>query len=704
MGAWAALQVADLAFESWGVPDVALQSVWMTAFLLFPLALVFGWRYDLTTGGIVRTPDADTTVPKNLTKNDYAVIGIIGLAFIIAALALANRITNYPRESFTEYRIPDARAIAVLPFRSLGSKEETGIFSAGMHDDLLTTLANISNLKVISRTSVLQYRDTEKNLREVGQELGARNILEGGVQHVGDQVRINVQLINAETDEHIWAETYDRALTAESLFDIQSEIAETIAETLAVTLSAQERSRVRRDRTNNLEAFEAFARGKQNFVRQTFGSLGAAVSDFEEAIDLDPDYFLARVMLARTYANLARTGAETVDYMIENGRQHIDHAIQLDPADGYAIAVLALYESAETDPSSVNHMFEQALALSPNSVDVLDTYATHLRSQGMNREALPVIERALQFDPLSTALWHDLGRAKIALGIFEEANVAFRRIAQIDPKNPYASHGATLATILGGQLADAAYWADINAKTDVDDFENTSTLAIIYMSLGDIESARKAIDRSLEIGPNEPYPLAAEIIYLTIHGKHDTAVDIARTALVNELADRWGSERVFLRTMRDEALTTAKYDEAIGWYRRQQPDFFKDNPDFIAPVVQRATDLGALLLAAGQDEKGHAVLGAVIADYDDEYVRGASNWPMGIAKAEALALLGRHDEAITELQRVVDDGWRVLWQWDTTFNRNFDSLRDDHRFKEIVEFLENDVAEQVRNFNPPQQL
>ncbi len=701
VGAWVVLQVADLAFESWGLPDAALQSVWMLALVLFPLALVIGWRYDITTTGIVRTPGSEGIAPSRLSTSDYAVIGTIGVATVAAILVFANNLDQYSRSSPTPPRQLDSQSIAVLPFRSLGDVEQTGYFSDGVHDDLLTTLANISNLKVISRTSVLQYRDTEKNLRQIGEELGAANILEGGVQHVGGQVRINVQLINAETDEHIWAEKYDRAMTVGNLFAIQSEIAETIAQALTVTLSAQERTRIRSDRTDNLQAFEAFNRGKQNFVRQTFESLRTAESNFREAVELDPDYLLARVLLARTCYRLVATGAEPLEYMLHNGRQHIDHAIKIDPNDGHALAVLAIYDSA-AGASNVDDLFLRALAQNPNNVDVLDIYATHLRRQGLNREALQFIDRALEFDPLSTALWHDLGRAKVALGQFEDANIAFERIAQIDPRNPYASHGAALATILGGQFANAVYWGEINARSDVDDYENTSTLAQIYMSLGDFGAARRVIDSSLALGPMEPYPLSVEAVYLTMHEQRDAAVDIARTALANELADRWGSERVFLRTMRDEALATGRYDEALGWYRRQRPEFFEDDPLIIAPTVQRAADLGKLLQAAGEDDRARTVLEAVIADYDDEYVRGAANYPMGIAKAEALALLGRNDDAIAELQRVVADGWRALWQWDTRFNRNFDGLRADPRFEEIQNLIRKDLAEQVASFREPQ--
>ena len=700
VGAWATLQVADLAFESWGIPETALRTVWIAAFLLFPLALVFGWRYDVTTTGIVRTPATEDADDLPLHTADYAVIGAISAAFIAALAGIVFNASRLPTDDAIAARPLQADAIAVLPFVSRSTAQETGFFADGVHDDLLTTLANISRLKVISRTSVLQYRDTTRNLRQIGRELGAANILEGGVQHVGNQVRINVQLIDARSDEHIWAETYDREMTIQNLFAIQSEIAETIAQALALELSTDEKIRIRRDRTDNLEAFNAYNRGKQLFARKTFEALRSSIPEFEKAIELDPDYVLARIALARTYHLLFKTGAIRVESMLENGQQHIDRALELDPRSGYAHAVMAKYEIAAGigDPEK---RLEKALSLSPNSVDVLDIYATWLRTEDRNEEALAYVNRALELDPLSASLWHDLGRSLVSLGRFEEANTAFRRISEIDPLNPQASHGAVMATFLGGQLAEAGYWADVNAKTDPDDFENTSSVAMIRISLGQFEAALEAIDYSLSIGPVEPHPLSAQTIYLTVNGRHAEAVDVARTALANQLPDRWSSEQVFLRTLRDEAIESGNAQEALGWYRQKTPELFDDEPGFDKQNIQKAADLGLLLQLAGEKDRAETLLERTIAAYDYLYVRGAANYPMSIAKVEALALLGRNDESLAELQRVVDDGWRLLWQWDTYFNRNLDGIRDDPRFTAITNFIEQDLAEQVRDLDLP---
>lgn len=696
VGAWVVLQVADLAFESWGLPDAALRPLWVAALSLFPLALIVGWRYNITLHGIERTPRSESDVPTPLQKSDYAILGVIFVAFSATAIAAFDQATRSMGNIEAGSRI-DPHSVAVLPFVARGSAEETTFFADGVHDDLLTTLANVSDLKVISRTSVLQYRNTEKNLRQIGRELGAAHVLEGGIQHVGGQVRINVQLIDAGTDEHLWAETYDRELSVENLFAIQSEITETIARELAATLSAEERSRIRRERTTDLEAFNAFNRGKQLFYRSSFEALQEAVNEFRRAIEIDPDYAQAHARLAGTYSQMANTGLLSAAEALELGRKHIDRALELDPVDGFAVAVEAIYKFMEgrSDESD----FARATELSPNNAEVLDIYASYLRRNGRPADALPYIERALELDPLSTSLFHDLGRSLISLGRFEQASSAFERIAQIDPDNPYAAHGFAVSTVMSGDLARAAYWSEESSSFDPLDFENPATTALIYGSLGHLEQARAKVDEALALGPTEALPLAVNAYFLSVSGEREKAVAAARAALAMGVEDRWNSHMYLLRVMRDEALVSGNLDEALAWYRRLTPELFEAQPQVRADNIVKAADLGLLLQRAGQSEQAQAMLKSVVSFYDDNYARGAANYPLGIAKVDALALLGRNDEALAALRQLIDDGWRLLWRWSTVFNPNHASLHDDPDYESMLVEIEQDLARQVEAFS-----
>lgn len=700
VGAWVALQVSDLAFASWGLPDTTLRFVWIAAIALFPLALVFGWRYDITPEGIVRTLPASASEDLGLKAADYIVLtGLLAIT-ITSVWLLAGRISGDPTaQNVTEFphRDADPLSIAVLPFATRSNVADTAYFADGIHDDLLTTLSKVSALKVISRTSVLEYRETNKNIREIGRELGAANVLEGGVQQAGNNVRINVQLIDAETDEHLWAHTFDRELSIENVFAIQSEIVETIAAQLAATLSPEERVRIRRDRTDNLEAFREFTRGKQDMSLASFKGLNDAVTHFEAAISLDPEYVLAHAGLANSYASMANTGAISVSEMIAKGREHIDKAVELDADNGFVQAVLARYAAAEGDPAAES-LFLHSLELAPNDVDVLSIYATHLRIARRNEEALRILERALDLDPLSVLLYHDLGRVNLWMGNFEPALAAFRRIAQINPGNPYAAHGAAMATILSGQLAEAGYWSDEAAHVDPADYENPSTAVIIYVSAGNMEMAERRLADALELGPEEPYPLSAKAYFLLHADERDKAVDIAKASLTKGLDDRWGSDMVFLRLVADDALTTGRYEEALAWFEKKVPELLGELPQVNSTNIQKAVDLGHLLQLSGSAAQARHLLEAVVETYDAEYTLGSANYPLGISKVEALALLGRHDEALSELRRLVDDGWRVSWQFHALLTHHLDAIRSRSEFKSIIADIEADLERQHREF------
>jgi TolB-like protein/Flp pilus assembly protein TadD len=702
VGAWVVLQVSDLAFASWGLPDTSLRFVWIAAIVLFPLALVFGWRYDITPNGIVRTPPASGSEDLGLKPADYVIlIGLLAV-LITSGWLLAGRISGEsPAQTVVDIpqRSVDPLSIAVLPFSTRSNVEDTAYFADGIHDDLLTTLSKVGALKVISRTSVMEYRETNKNIREIGRELSAANVLEGGVQQAGNKVRINVQLIDATTDEHLWAHTFDRELSMENVFAIQSEIVETIAAQLAATLSPEERARIRRDRTDSLEAFREFTRGKQDMSLASFGGLNDAVTHFESAINLDPEYVLAHAALANCYASMASTGAISVSEMIAEGRAHIDKAVELDADNGFVQAVLARYAAAAGDPAAEG-LFLHSLELAPNDVDVLNIYATHLRTARRSEEALPILERALDLDPLSVLLYHDLGRVNLWMGNFEPALEAFRRIAQINPGNPYAAHGAGMATILSGQLVEAAYWSDEAAQVDPADYENPSTSVFIYVSVGNMEMAERRLNDALELGPEEPYPLAAKAYFLFHTGERDTAIDIAKASLTKGLDDRWGSDAVFLRLVADDALTTGRYAEALAWFEKKVPELLGELPQVNSTNIQKAVDLGHLLLVSGNEAQARHLLGSVVETFDAEYTLGSANYPLGISKVEALALLERHDEALEELRRLVDDGWRVSWRFHGLLTHHLDGIRDKNEFKSIMAELEADLERQKREFDP----
>ncbi len=285
---WILIEVGSVLIPTFGAPEWIFKFFALLVVLGFPLALIFAWAFEMTPEGLKREHEVDRSqsiTAKTGRKLDFGIIGLLAVALSIS-IFLNLRDDSSTDEDYVNGRL----SIAVLPFTSRSTDPENALFADGIHDDLLTTLAKIGSLKVISRTSVMEYRDTTKNLKEIGKELGVANVMEGAVQKFGNSVRINVQLIDADTDEHLWAESYDRELTTRNLFAIQSEISEEIATALKATLTPDEQDRISAVRTENLEAYNLYLAGRSQLAQRGLDNLRIAREQFEQAIELDPQF------------------------------------------------------------------------------------------------------------------------------------------------------------------------------------------------------------------------------------------------------------------------------------------------------------------------------------------------------------------------------------------------------------------------------
>jgi len=317
---WLILQVADIIFDFIHAPDWAGKAVVALLVLGFTPALAIAWIFEVTPEG-VRRDDGTSHDDGHHRARRLDIITIVAVLIVAGitfweqmqpgpkpepAAAVAEAPESAPLEAVAPARVEQERpaqpivenSIAVLPFANRSAEPESTFFVDGVHDDLLTQLARIGSLKVISRTSVMKFRDTDKTIPEIARELAVAAILEGGVQRSGNQVRINVQLINAHSDEHLWAEIYDRELTTENLFAIQSEISTAIAESLQATLSPEERDRVYDLPTSSLEAYNHYLRGRQSMASRTTEGLRRALGEFEQATEIDPEFALGWVGIA----------------------------------------------------------------------------------------------------------------------------------------------------------------------------------------------------------------------------------------------------------------------------------------------------------------------------------------------------------------------------------------------------------------------
>ncbi len=374
IGAWVIAQVADLVLDNIEAPDWVMQAIMLVLAIGLPLALILAWAFELTPEGVKResaaAPNQSVTHVTG-RKLDFAIIGLLVIAVVF--LVVDNYVLEAEPEQteVTAEQVPAAepiereKSIAVLLFDNLSGDAATEPFTNGIHDDILTQLSKIRALKVIARTS-MERLDPTLSIPEIGTKLGVAAVLEGGVQRAGDRVRINVQLIDCETEAHLWAETYDRELTAANIFSIQSEIAKTVADALRATLSPEEQDRLAIKPTKNTDAYLAYLLGKQRFAKLESVALAEAVDYFRQAIELDPNFALAYVALASSYLWQIDFGGLPRDEMIAKAEPLIERALELDDRSGEAHTVLGLIQAERAEFEAAEAAYQRALELNPN--------------------------------------------------------------------------------------------------------------------------------------------------------------------------------------------------------------------------------------------------------------------------------------------------------------------------------------------------
>ena len=716
---WLIMQAGDTLAPALHLPEWVNSLLAYFLILGFPLALFFAWAYEMTPDGIKKEKDVDKTLSITHTtgqKLNYAIIGLLVVAlgyFVwesrfqkgVAGVANDHQASSQPAAQTRDKTTPDVsietpltalpekKSIAVIPFRNRSANEENAaFFSDGVHDELLTYLSKIEDLKVISRTSVMSYRDTTKNLRQIGTELGVANILEGGVQRAGDSVRINVQLIDAASDEHLWAKVYDRQLTAANIFAIQSEIALAIAQALEATLSPVEQELLATTPTSNLQAYDNLLMARQLIERGNWQDLRDAQSYLSKSIELDPLFVPAYVSLANSYADLFETGAATLQEVNKPWGDAIQTALTLDNNNAGAHAAYAhfLWRNGK---QGVDEAFDKARQLEPANVDIMVMYGVYLRKTFHIDRALQVYQLARELDPVSIEVLFGLARIRETRRETDKTLELYARIRQINPSAVMGYGPVAGLYIYNGNLVQGTRWLFKAATLDPKDSDLSNWAVRTFIDLGDYERAHQWLSWTEQNQNLNPMTLT-NLAMLNIHeGNTDAAIELARQTLESQMFNRWGSETIAIRTLLIGAINQGQADSALKLIRKALPEIFESTPRVDAGNVVQAIDTAHLLQISGQNESAGELLQAAIAALEVPYAV-ADGWIM-TGKAQTLALLGEKQAALSELRQQVDDGWRHLWRWEMEYSPNFESLRKEPEFLAIVEFLNADMARQL---------
>src|SRR5881409_938736 len=419
------IQLASAAFPAWELPNWTLRLVIVLLLVRFPIALILAWAFDVTLQGIRATPSV--TAPRTHRRRN--VIMLVATGVIVSAVAgffLLPRISS-------AHKID--KSIAVLPFENLSDDKENAYFADGIQDDVLTNLSKIGDLKVISRTSVMPYRGKASNVREIGKALGVGAILEGSVRRIGNRGRGNVQLSHADTDEHMWAEDYDRDLT--DVFAIQTDLAQQIVRELQAKLSPMEKAQIERRPTENGEAYLAFMQGHEMFYRadKFRSNTEKAEQLFEKATKLDPNFAGAFAALAWVhdwnYHDFDPTPARK-----EKARAAAVEALRLQPNLPEAhLAMGFYYYYCECDYQGALNEFAIAKLSLPNSPEVYMAIGAIERRQGKWKESTANLEKAVSLSPKDAWVLQNLADNYYATRSFEAADKIFDRAIEAAPKS-----------------------------------------------------------------------------------------------------------------------------------------------------------------------------------------------------------------------------------------------------------------------------
>lgn len=696
--AWIIIEAGSVLLPTFGATEGVFQVYVIVVIIGFFVAVVLAWIFEITPEGVKRDRDVvqrDQVNVRSKSTMNYLIIGLLAVALGVSITFNVTGLRN--GEVPIEAAVAEKPAIAVLPFASLSSDAENLIFADGIHGDILTQLANIGSCKVISRSSVMEYRNTTKNVRQIGEELDVGSVLQGSVQRVGDNVRINVQLVDAKNDVNVWARTYDRQLTAQNIFNIQTEISGAIAAALETTLTPAEQVRMAAKPTSDLRAYSAYVSGRDDLSLRRLETLRSARQHFRQAIDYDPGY-------AAAYAGLA----ESV-LLLENNHQalpqaeafaivraNLQKALELDPDLADAYAVKGLLESKVWQQTRVGQgnveaeaAFRRAIELNPNHASAYMWFAMLRDGEERDEEAIELFQRSMELDPLGRIPFTNLPMLYAQRGQSDEAIRLWLKAMQVHPEWPMpqlylAQHLAGL-----GRLDESMAWIEQASALANDPVVDLFTVRL-YVAFGDTE---KAVELLKTLPAEHQLARYMDGLVLLLNFDFQGALNYFSAIAASEEPGQ--TSEIPVQVAAQIAIVTDDLDKAREFVLLDEPILREDAElrvdTFTIPAVIR---LAYISQRQGDSDYARELLLAALPVVRDLPRLG---WfGQGIQEVRILAMLGREEDALAALRTLVDDGYRnpVLTDlWSLEDDPFLAALRDDERFTAILDEVDRSMQQ-----------
>ena len=668
------LQVADILVPAMELPDSFVRGIALVCLLGFPIALVLAWAFETGPEGMQRTSDAE---PGEITQIASAprarrwpsgILALAGTLMLVLGgwLALTSRGERPPSAEVppaeggaaTTAVAEDSRtSIAVLPFRNTSGDPEAQAFTDGVHDDLLTQLSKIRSLKVISRTSVEEYRETTKSIPEIGEELGVDNILEGGVQSAGGAFRINAQLIDAGSEGHLWGEQYEGELSVANIFQVQSKIADEITEALRAQLTESERAAIARTPTDDFDAYQDYLQARtyflESYLESNFRSADAILS---RVLERDPEFAEAWALKGAVGSMLYHFHFDRSDSLVAASREWIERALELEPdlPEGHAALGHWYYRTKLDYPQALREL-EIAIEARPSDAGFETTIASVYRRAGDMEKALEHFERGVDFDPRSAMAPYSVGETLALLRRYDEAGLWVRRAMDIRPDFNYPYVYLSMFSLRAdGDTAGARLW-----------LQRMNERGLVAQ-----EGEFNVVDLDLLVVRPESENLDAnrERVLERIRGLGGTLDNQFRYVPLSLLSG------LVRKQMGDPEGAAAAFDSA----RTELSALVAEHPE--SSRYRSSLGLALAGLGLGEEAVREGREGLRLMPPEVEAWRGGKRV---VDLARIYAMTGRTDEAIEQLELIMSIP-ADMSAWELRLDPTWDPLRGDPRFEALA--------------------